>query len=68
VQEGRAELNFSTWNRYSTQQQVKKLKESWQEVSEGEMSPWYYLPVHRDARLSAEDRTLLEQWARAPTD
>jgi hypothetical protein len=26
VQEGRAELNFSTWNQYTTQQQVKKLK------------------------------------------
>jgi Haem-binding domain len=64
VQEGRAELNFSTWNQYSTQQQVKKLKESWKEVREGEMPPWFYLPVHRDARLSADDRTLLEQWAR----
>jgi hypothetical protein len=68
VQEGRAELNFSTWNQYSTQQQVKKLKESWKEVSEGEMPPWFYLPVHRDARLSAEDQTLLEQWARTPTE
>jgi hypothetical protein len=34
VREGRAELNFSTWNRYSTQQQVKKLQESWLEGSE----------------------------------
>jgi hypothetical protein len=68
VQEGRAELNFSTWNRYSTQQHVKKLKESWEEVREGEMPPWYYLPVHREAQLSAADRTLLEQWARTATD
>jgi len=68
VQEGRAELNFSTWHRYSTQQQVKKLQESWKEVSEGEMPPWYYLPVHRDGRLSDDDRTLLEQWARTPTE
>jgi hypothetical protein len=66
VREGRAELNFSTWNRYSTQQQVKKLKESWEKVAEGEMPPWFYLPVHRDARLSAEDRVLLRQWAREP--
>jgi hypothetical protein len=43
---------------------VKKLKESWEEVAEGEMPPWFYLPVHRDARLSAEDRALLRQWAR----
>jgi Haem-binding domain len=68
VQEGRAELNFSTWNQYSTQQQVKKLKESLEEVSEGEMPPWYDLPVHRNARLSADNRTLLEQWARTPSE
>jgi cbb3-type cytochrome oxidase cytochrome c subunit len=68
VREGRAELNFSTWNRYSTQQHVKKLKESWEEVREGEMPPWYYLPVHREAQLSAADRTLLEQWARTSTE
>jgi hypothetical protein len=63
VHEGRAELNFSRWDRYSTQQQVKHLKESWEEVVEGEMPPWFYLPAHRDARLSAEDRALLRQWA-----
>lgn len=66
VQEGRAEVNFSTWNRYSTQQQVKKLKESWKEVAEGNMPPWFYLPIHRDARLSPEDRVLLRQWASQP--
>src|SRR5262249_44371345 len=63
VREGRAELNFSTWNQYSTQRQVKKLQESWKEVSEGDMPPWYYVPVHRHARLSAEDRTALRTWA-----
>lgn len=66
VREGRAELNFSTWNQYSTQQRVKKLRESWEEVAEGEMPPWFYLPVHRDARLTADDRTLLRQWAGEP--
>jgi hypothetical protein len=66
VREGRAELNFSTWDQYSAQQQVKKLKESWEEVAEGEMPPWFYLPAHREARLSAEDRALLRQWAREP--
>src|SRR5688572_19601769 len=29
VREGREELNFSTWNRITTQKQVKKLKKSW---------------------------------------
>ncbi len=63
VREGRKELNFSTWNRISTRQQVKKLKESWKEVDEGEMPPWYYLSMHRDATLSAEDRAALHSWA-----
>jgi hypothetical protein len=66
VQQGRAEVNFSTWNRYSTQQQVKKLKESWEEVAEGEMPPWFYLAMHRDVRLSAADRAVLRQWALQP--
>jgi heme-binding protein len=66
VRKGRAELNFSTWDQYSTQQRVKKLRESWEEIAEGEMPPWFYLPVHRDARMTAEDRALLRQWARQP--
>jgi hypothetical protein len=66
VRKGRVELNFSTWDQYSSKQQVKKLRESWEKVAEGEMPPWFYLPVHREARLSAEDRTLLRQWAREP--
>lgn len=60
---GREELNFSTWNRYDTQQQAEKLTESWKEIDEGEMPRWYYLPVHRDARLSDADRAALRQWA-----
>lgn len=63
VRKGREELNFSTWDRYTTKQQVEKLKESWEEVEEGEMPLWFYLPVHRDAVLSAEDRAVLRKWA-----
>jgi Haem-binding domain len=66
VRAGRAELNFSTWNQYSPQQQVKKLQESWKEIAEGDMPPWLYLPVHRDARLSAADRSIMRQWSQQP--
>lgn len=62
VRKGREELNFSTWDRYTTKQQAEKLKESWEEVEEGEMPLWIYLPVHRDAVLSAEDRAVLRKW------
>lgn len=63
VRNGREELNFSAWNRITAQQQVKKLKETWTEVADGEMPPWFYLAVHRDGVLSAEDRTVLRKWA-----
>jgi hypothetical protein len=64
VAEGREELNFSTWNRYSPKKQDKIIKEIWKEVQEGEMPPWFYLPLHPKARLSDNDRNLLETWAR----
>ena len=62
VREGRAALNFSTWNRYSSKEQSKKLRESWEEVDEGEMPPWYYALPHPEARLSTQDRTVLRAW------
>jgi endonuclease I len=67
VHAGREELNFSTWNRYSTKQQVDKLKESLEEIEEGEMPPWFYMAVHRDIQLSARDRAVLQTWARGST-
>ena len=63
VGEGREELNFSTWNRYSQKKRTKIIKEIWEEVQEGEMPPWFYLPLHPDARLSDSDRSLLRAWA-----
>lgn len=64
VHAGRDELNFSTWNRYSTKQQVEKLKETLEEIEEGEMPPWFYMAVHRDIELSGRERDVLRTWAR----
>jgi hypothetical protein len=64
VREGREELNFSTWNRYSQKKRGKIIKEIWEEVQEGEMPPWFYLPLHPDAWLSDSDRSLLRAWAK----
>ena len=63
VNEGREELNFSTWDQYSAKERVEKRHESWEEVEEGEMPPWFYTAVHRDAKLSPDDRVILRAWA-----
>ena len=50
VDEGRSEVNFSEWNRPQPE-----ANESAETVREGSMPPWYYLPLHPDARLSPEE-------------
>lgn len=55
VNEGRAKLNFSEWNRYGPEASEIKLKQICKEVREGDMPPWYYRPAHPEARLTAEE-------------
>jgi len=65
VEEGREELNFSTWNRLTTKRQIKLLHEAWEMVEEEEMPLWFYLPLHPEARLSTEDLSLLREWSQS---
>ena len=62
IDEGRNEVNFSTWGNYNAKRQTKMLKESLEEVSENEMPPWSYLLMHKNAVLSAEERELFRKW------
>lgn len=68
VREGRREVNFSEWGTFPPARKTKKLKESLKELQSGDMPPWYYLPMHPDAKLSAEDKTTLEAWFQAQLD
>ena len=53
VDKGRSELNFSEWNR------EHEGEDAVETVAEGRMPPWYYLPMHPAAGLSAEERAAL---------
>ena len=64
VKEGRRELNFSIWDRYEQRRKARKLKEIVKEVEQGDMPPWYYIPVHTDAKLSQGDREAIVKWAK----
>jgi hypothetical protein len=65
VSEGREHLNFSVWPQISTAQRAKAKHEIAEALSEGEMPPWLYLPAHPDAKLTAEELSLLRGWAAA---
>jgi hypothetical protein len=62
VSEGREHLNFSTWNRYDAEERAENLEEIDEMVSEGEMPPWFYLPLHVEASLSQADKATLRAW------
>jgi hypothetical protein len=63
VREGRRKLNFSGWGTYGSARRAKALRESAEEVAEGEMPPWYYRLLHREARLTPEEVATLRAWA-----
>ena len=63
INEGRRELNFSTWNTYNAKKKRHKFDEVCDQVIGGEMPHNQYLWMHGDAKLSnAEKRTLCD-WA-----
>lgn len=68
VDEGRREVNFSTWDTYAGKKLRRKLKECVEEIDEGEMPPWYYTLVHGEAKLTAEEVTTLRDWFTSQRD
>jgi len=62
VEEGREELNFSTWNTYSIKEMDHKLEESIEMMEKGEMPLKSFTWTHPEARLSDAERTQLTAW------
>ncbi len=63
VREGRREVNFSTFTQSSLKRRQRKWMEIPEQVEKGEMPPWFYAVVHREARLTDADRAALVRWA-----
>ncbi len=63
VHEGREEMNYSAWNRLSPKKQAKRFRQSWEEVKEGEMPLWFYIPMHPEAKLTDAEKALIKEWA-----
>lgn len=61
--EGKKELNFSEFATYPTYRRYKKFKEIQKQIKEDEMPLFSYTIPHRDAVLSAEQKSTLIDWA-----
>ncbi len=60
VDEARKELNFSEWDRPQ-----EEAHEAAEQVERGEMPPWFYLPLHAEARLSPAEKAELVRGLKA---
>lgn len=63
VNEGRRHLNFSEWAKRDRRTRLRQFREIEGVVKEGFMPMPSYLLLHRDAKLSDEDVSLIVQWA-----
>lgn len=64
VDEGKQELNFSAFNLYSPKKKAHKMEEIIEMVETNEMPLNTYTWIHKEAALSAEDKSALLQWAK----
>ena len=62
INEGRRELNFSTWETYNPKRKKHKLEEICEMVTSGEMPHYQYLWIHWDARLTDDDKKIMCDW------
>ena len=63
VKEGKAEINFDAFMTYKPKKARHKMEEVNEMVKEGEMPLSSYTIVHRDAKLSEEEKLILSDWA-----
>ena len=65
VNEGRENINFSEWGKYSQRDNDSLLRQMCREVRAGVMPLSSYTPLHPGSKLSAEDVKTLCDWTEA---
>ena len=68
IKEGKAELNFNEFGKYSRRRQLSKLKAISESIKDGSMPLSSYTLIHRDARLSTGDKKMIMDWAEHAKD
>lgn len=68
INKGKAELNFSDFGDYSIRKQKSKIKSIISQVEKDEMPLASYTFIHRDARLSQDDKKILVNYLKSKQD
>lgn len=62
IRKGKAEINFSEYGSYSLRRQISKLKDVEGSVKDRSMPLGSYTLIHRDSKLSPEERKMIIGW------
>lgn len=68
IREGKDHLNFSEWADYSKRKQISLLAKINEEVESGDMPLRSYIIIHRDAKLTREQKNALLKWTEEASD
>lgn len=68
IRKGKSQLNLDEFAKYSGSQQINKLRSMKDQIKDGEMPLWSYTLVHKEARLSESEKSLLINWLNATMD
>ncbi len=68
IEDGKKDLNFSEFATYRIRRQYKKLEEINELVKENKMPLDSYLWIHKDAKLSDQQKLTIANWAEAVRD
>jgi cytochrome c551/c552 len=67
INDGRRAMNFSEWGTFSQKKRLHRIKDICDQVKEGDMPLWFYLPLHPKAKLSGADVAAICTWSAAET-
>lgn len=68
IKEGKEDLNFSEFGSYSLRRQMSKFRAIENSMQDGTMPLSSYTLIHKNARLTKDDKALIIGWARKTKD
>ncbi|NCT19306.1 MAG: heme-binding domain-containing protein [Flavobacteriia bacterium] len=63
IKNGKKELNFNEFGEYSLRKQKSKIKAIKNQVIGNKMPLWSYTLIHKNSKLSQQQKDLIKQWA-----
>ena len=68
IEEGKGHLNFDEYTNRSLRYQYHKMEDITEQIKKGEMPLNSYLWIHKDAKLTTEEKNKILDWAQSVMD